>query len=49
MCLILFLVREKFPTCAELRDEVMKQETARAEFLCEPDLRARLCSIPTHF
>ena len=39
MCLILFLVREKFPTCTELCHKVIKQETTRAEFLCEPNLK----------
>ena len=37
MCLILFLVREEFATCVELCDEVIQQETACAEFLCESD------------
>ena len=34
MCLILFLI---WDTCAELRDKAITQETARAEFLCEPE------------
>ena len=39
MFLILFLVWEKFPACAELCDEVIKQKMDCAEFLCEPDFR----------
>ena len=36
MCLILFLVWEKFDTCAEFCHKVIKQETDRDEYLCEP-------------